>query len=534
MQYRGKPAKYSNSVAATSKCIPARDDALLMNPSRRQFLGAAAMVGFGLCAGCGGGGASKPAPPAPSPPPPVKDDAITPEQFGAVGDGKTNDTDAFARMTAAVNAAGGGRIVLRKVIYIVGGHISDSSSGYAFAPASIMDFDSCKAALTIEGNGAILRCADGLRYGTFDPKTGLATQHTMPYYGPGELASPYRAMIQVQNCSGQISIANIELDGNVAGLSMGGPYGDTGWQIPCTGLMLKNNGGPISVSNLKSHHHALDGGSGDGNGVPGTLEQAVLTNCEFSNNGRNGWSLVGGVGWTFATCKFNNSAKDLPFAGSNPMAGIDLEAEGGKTVSNIALTDCNAENNGGPGCVVSPSKNVSSITWTGGRIVGTSNWSYYGGANDGIRFSGTQFLGALVHLNTETFQACTFSDDVSQSPTKALYNPSGFMLLIDAGTTNLFTQCEVDHTTAETSTNGNFDQGIFDNCTFRSKTAAGRLDVYGHFRGSSTRFIAETGGSDFQVLPCGKSPMVNAGGADDPFAVTSTTGATTMFQAGAA
>jgi hypothetical protein len=329
-----------------------------------------------------------------------------------------------------------------------------------------------------------------------------------------------------------VTISDVELDGNVAGLTIGGPYGDTGWQIPCSGLMLKNNRGPLALSNLKSHHHALDGGSGDGNGVAGVLEQATLSNCEFSNNGRNGWSLVGGVGWAFSGCKFNNSAKDLPFDGSNPQAGIDLEAEGGKFVSNVTLTDCIAENNAGVGCLISPSDNVSNIVWTGGRIVGTTNWSYYGGGNSGVRFTNTLFLGALVHLRKETFQTCVFSDDLKKSPAGELYNPSGFMLLIDGGTTNLYTQCQIEHTRPESSTNGNFDQGIFDGCVFKSKSGAGRLDIYGHFRGSTTHFIAESGGCDFQALPAGKLPIVSAGGADDSYSVTWTTGTTTTQPAG--
>ena len=124
-----------------------------MRLDRRQCLGAVAILALGLCGGCSGGSASPPAaqpkpdPPPPggppeAPPPPVAD-AVTPEQFGAAGDGQTNDTDAFAKMTAAVNKAGGGRVVLRKTTYVVGGHVSDPASGYAFAPANIMVFDGC-------------------------------------------------------------------------------------------------------------------------------------------------------------------------------------------------------------------------------------------------------------------------------------------------------------------------------------------------------------------------------------------------------
>lgn len=39
--------------------------------------------------------------------------ALKPEHFGAKGDGRTNDTSAFAAMAAQVQRAGSGEIVLR-------------------------------------------------------------------------------------------------------------------------------------------------------------------------------------------------------------------------------------------------------------------------------------------------------------------------------------------------------------------------------------------------------------------------------------
>src|SRR6185503_13828871 len=153
---------------------------------------------------------------------------ITPERFGAKGDGVTNDTAAFAEMTDFVNRRGGGVIALRRTTYIVGMQDRDPP----FAQASIMDFNGCRKGLTILGNGAILRCAPGLRYGTFDPVSGQPTNHPQPYYVQDELAYPYYAMIIIENCAGAVEVCDLELDGNLPKLIIGGPYGDTGWQIP--------------------------------------------------------------------------------------------------------------------------------------------------------------------------------------------------------------------------------------------------------------------------------------------------------------
>ncbi len=156
---------------------------------------------------------------------------ITPERFGARGDGRTNDTAAFAAMAAFVNARGGGEVLLRPVTYIVGLQLrgSEATSGYAFDGAPIMEFSGCQAPLVIRGNGARLLCAAGLRYGTFDPLTEAPSRHSMPYIRGGELATPYRAMIKAERCSASVEISDLELDGNLSALRIGGKYGDTGW-----------------------------------------------------------------------------------------------------------------------------------------------------------------------------------------------------------------------------------------------------------------------------------------------------------------
>ncbi|HXS48877.1 MAG TPA: hypothetical protein VN713_01995 [Sphingomicrobium sp.] len=453
---------------------------------------------------------------------------VTPEQFGAAGDGVTNDTAAFAKMAAYINHHGGGTISLRATTYVVGSQsYQRSNPDYSFTPSPIMEFSGCSKSLSILGNGARIRCADGLRFGTFD-RAGQPTSHALPYYGTGELACPYFSMIHVANCSGAVQISDIELDGNVAGLQIGGPWGDSGWQIGCAGLRLDDNTGAVIISNVNSHHHAQDGGSGNGPGLPGSPEYVSIENCKFASNGRNAWSMVGGVGWKFSQCSFDGSARDLPFAGSAPKAGIDFEAEGGKYVQNIHLVDCNASDNAWSACTHPGDSHVSDVLWEGGRLVGTIGWSYYGGGNEGIAFKGVTFLGALVNLTKESFADCTFSNDISQSPTGVLFNPNGW-IIPDCVAGNTFAQCAFIHSKPEWSGNGNFDQALFEDCVFQSVSGAGRLDVYGHFRGSSTRFTAANGGTNFAVTPDALGGSKSAGGADDPFSITTSDGSTTTY-----
>src|SRR4051812_45456452 len=71
----------------------------------------------------------KPGPASKGPPGPVliPKDALTPEMFGAKGDGATNDSAAFARLAEAITHRGGGTIALRRKTYIVGAQRRDPS-----------------------------------------------------------------------------------------------------------------------------------------------------------------------------------------------------------------------------------------------------------------------------------------------------------------------------------------------------------------------------------------------------------------------
>lgn len=369
---------------------------------------------------------SSKSPPASSPPAKTASDMVplhtfTPEGFGAVGDGTTNDTDAFAAMTAAVNAQGGGTVVLRQTTYIVGKQIPDPTLFFAYAPAPIMEFNGCTGTLRIVGNGACLKCADGLRFGTFSPVTGEPTRHAMPYTGGGELASPYRAMIIVQNCSGKVDIENIELDGNAGGLIIGGPYGDTGWQIPASGLRLLNNDGDERVAGVHTHHHALDGLYVEGR--VGRKSGSLIEDVISEYNGRQGCSVTAGCNYRFVDCCFNNTGK----AGiqSAPAAGIDIEAET-STIRNLNFSQCEFSNNSGAG-MVADSGDTSGVSFDSCRFIGTTAWAAWP-RKPAFSFNDCLFVGAISNAFADIdptratrFSNCSFTDDPKLSPTGEVY-----------------------------------------------------------------------------------------------------------------
>ncbi|MEA3033086.1 MAG: hypothetical protein QOH86_1102 [Sphingomonadales bacterium] len=415
-------------------------------------------------------------------------DALTPEMFGARGDGVTNDSDAFDRLVQEVSRRGGGTVAFRRTTYLVGRQVRDPrpGAGYAFAPARIMQFRNLPGSLTILGNGAVLRCAPGLRYGTFDPATGRPTRHPVPYLNPAERASPYEYMIFVDNCAGAVTISDLELDGNLKSHALGGPYGDTGIQIAASGLVLRNNRGSEILRNIYAHHHPQDGIIIDGIEDPALAARVTRRGeglrCE--HNGRQGCSLVGGRDWTFTGSKFNHTGK--AGIGSSPAAGFDIEAEGGKTIRNVTFEDCEFVDNVGCG-LVADSGDSQNATFTRCRFVGTTMWSAWPN-KPFFRFRTCTFVGTLVRCYSDPdpkkaaqFYDCTFTDDPRQSPTRQVYRedrPDGPLADLADGTNVRFDHCRflaIGGAVLPWSTNA-----IYANCSMRqtSKTMGYPRGIY--------------------------------------------------------
>src|ERR1043166_7586049 len=92
------------------------------------------------------------------------------KSFGAKGDGKTNDHEAFQRAAAYFNDRGGnGSLTISKGVYLVGKQTF--TGGQANKPAyngeNVLSFAKIKN-FTIQGSsGATLRYVDSLRFGAF-------------------------------------------------------------------------------------------------------------------------------------------------------------------------------------------------------------------------------------------------------------------------------------------------------------------------------------------------------------------------------
>lgn len=396
-----------------------------MVTSRRQFIFAAGAAGLTASAHSA-----------------VAGNTVTPEMFGAKGDGRTNDTKAFAAMSDHVNARGGGTIVLRPVTYIVGEQERGrGGKERSFNGSRIIRLEKCTRAVTIRGNGAKIRCAPGLRYGRFDPQSGKP----LPNGEKIDLtnrAVPYWAMVNITRCSGPIEISNLELDGNLQRLVVGGKYGRGGWQSGGSGLVLSQNSGPERLTRIHSHHHAQDGmtlaPTGD------RTASTVVTDSIWEFNGRQGCSVTGGRNFLFQRCKFRNTGR----AGlhSSPGAGVDIEAET-SPIRNVAFQDCEFSDNSGFGMVAGTGKS-SDLRFERCKFVGTTNWSAWPDRPE-MRFRNCVFVGAINHARGDAdparaaqFLDCTFTDDPALSPTGKVFLPEGKWIAIILKSPNVqFRRC---------------------------------------------------------------------------------------------
>jgi len=372
---------------------------------------------------------------------------LRPEQFGARGDGSTNDTLAFAALGAHVNARGGGTIALGTgKTYIVG--LQARSLNRPFSPQPILEFRSLTSPLTILGNGARLRAADGLRFGSFDPRTAEPIHRKMPNVHESDRASPYVGMIVVRRSVAPIAIHDIELDGNSRRLRIGGRWGDSGWQVPGSGLALYDNLAGEIIDNVYSHHHPLDGAI-----IDGALHRSGrgrISKLICRENGRQGLSIVGGRGYDFENCEFSRTGRGS--IESAPGAGLDIEAESSKSIRELSFTRCKFEDNAGP-AMGADSGDSADVRFTNCQFVGTTSWAAWP-RKPRFSFYGCTFAGTVVHpfasqdpTQAAKFVDCRFTDDPKLSPTGLLYvggSAGNGIVNMDESENVLFSNCTFD------------------------------------------------------------------------------------------
>ncbi|MDQ3276821.1 MAG: glycoside hydrolase family 55 protein [Bacteroidota bacterium] len=334
--------------------------------------------------------------------------------FGAKGDGKTSDHEAFQRAAAFFNARGGnGELVISKGVYLVGKQVFNRNTTTlpVYNGTDVLSLENVKN-LTITGQpGSKIKFRKGLFYGAFDPATGKAYKHNEGFFAKPPYLAIIGHAIALNNCS-DVTIQNLELDGNNGEIVLGGTYGDTGYQIPHTGIFVLNSR-KVTVNKVHSHHFGQDGIMiGNATGDSKVKDEVVLSNSVFEYNSRQGFSWIGGNDLNVINCKFNHTGRGK--FSSAPSAGVDIEAEVG-SLKNGRFISCEFINNAGAG-LVADSGPSSDCTFTNCVFWGVTNWSVWVN-KPGFRFIDSKIYGAFVHgydalkdVEATVFTSCHFED----------------------------------------------------------------------------------------------------------------------------
>jgi len=407
--------------------------------------------------------------------------SVTPEMFGAKGDGRTNDTKAFAAMSAHLNARGGGTITLRRVTYLVGEQ-RRGAGGHelSFEPLDIIHLSHCSRSIRIAGNGAKLRCAPGLRYGRFDPRSGKSLPDARKLDITNK-AAPYQGIVWIEHCSASVEISDLELDGNLGALVVGGRAFPGGWEAGGVGIRLYANRGPERLFRIYSHHHAVDGimvtPAADRSGA--THMTDVI--CDY--NGRQGCSITAGRNFLLERCTFRRTGR--AGLGASPGAGVDIEAEE-SPIRNVVFSSCEFSDNIGFG-MVAGSGDSADIRFSGCKFIGTTNLSAWPD-KPGIRFDNCLFVGAINHSHGDAnpsratqFHHCTFTDNPALSPTGKVYipHPGKWIAIVLQSPNVLFSHCRF-HLIAEGVLPISQHNVIYEDCVMsqRSSDPSGPRGTY--------------------------------------------------------
>jgi|GEM_PF-2405061 len=317
---------------------------------------------------------------APPPPPCSLPISITKEMrvdFGAVGDGITDDSPAFKRASDWINAnwsaSSSIKIIVPAGTYVVGhqvrkgeiwnygtGSINNTTQSYL----GVSVFDLANASnVIIEGDvnmGTRIIYKNGLMYGGYRTDTdmpciannGSCGTNTCPV-NPlvGNPVATVGAFLFLTKCS-CITVSNFWVEGRYNMCKRQGNVGEcSSIQLQYDGILVAG-GSDITISDITCTNFGRDGlmtyYSGGSN-----VTNLTLNNFISSGNGRQGFSLCSGINVTATNCDFilTGKIKDGAIYSGNPGAGLDIEPDQGGIASNCSFTNCRFSRNQSVGMI---------------------------------------------------------------------------------------------------------------------------------------------------------------------------------------
>lgn len=256
------------------------------------------------------------------------------KDYGAKGDGISNDYTAIMKAVDIINKNGGGEIYFPSGEYF----INEYHNGINEIKNII--FKDCNR-LVIKGDNAKISVK-----GNFN--------RTVTKRGKKHLFSNITAIIPlgIINCK-NVLVEGLEINGNVDQMTKDKKVVESGGHLV---LILDSEN--VTLSNLKIHHAQTDGIY-----IGKNSKNVNAINTTSSNNARQGMSITGLIRGEFVNCKFMNTGiTEGDYGRHAPSAGVDIEPNRKSVlVKNIKFENCLFQNNMGAQLVVSHPNTTENI-----------------------------------------------------------------------------------------------------------------------------------------------------------------------------
>ena len=291
------------------------------------------------------------------------------------------------------------------------------------------------------------------------------------------------SIIDVRN-NKSVIVRNGYFDGNVPNLVIGGGFDDDGIQLPADGILASDNENLV-IENYTGYQMPRDGLQ-IGNTVTSFATKrkpVVLNNIVLDGNVRQGLSVVGSNQMSVNGLQAINTGKTVNVLlgrnlRSSPAAGIDLEQESG-SIKNSTFNNIYVYNNDGPGVVTV--SDVSELSITNSKIIGTTGWSLYG-LGSTVSISNSIIVGSAVNLYGSKFTDCTFTMDSTLSPNGKVYGT--YTADLGGSGNPVFTRCTFD---GGGRANLNYGGATYYDCIFKRRY--GYSFSVGFYNGINTEYL---------------------------------------------
>jgi len=367
--------------------------------------------------------------------------------FGAQGDGITNDQCAFEEAASYFSSLPFNSNKLLEIppgTYIVGRQ--EQRIPYGLDGNTVLCFENINNMQIIGkvvGTQVVkLKFMDCMQYGAFDfptlPDTRYLTCNnqsnpcSLNSNTLNKIATPGN-MIHFTGCN-NIVIKNIELDGNMDNTIIGGGYTET-IQIPTRGIFL-NACRNITIDKVNVHDFGYDGITIYFMDCPSSIEYPPqyppIMNCNISNsfftmNGRNNMTWGGGIGMNVYKTEFNYAGQGR--LTSQPASGIDIEYEQSNVpTAQGQFTKCKFKYNKYYGVNSNSAQNLTTnvqydYKFDNCLIVGSQNGLAAWPNARGFKFKHCQFVGRLewayasllarnaINRDNTEFTDCSFNEE---------------------------------------------------------------------------------------------------------------------------